>query len=145
MTPNAEKSSASPRATTAHSHRSTAEITPRRDDSARALIAFTVVCLAIAVGALWAFYLARQALLVVYTSALLAIGFSPLVRIIEQQQLESYVLVPKLMDHQLGLSASGIIIALLLGGSLIGILGAILAVPTAAIVQVVWQRWAARE
>jgi len=101
--------------------------------------------LAIAVGALWAFYLARQALLVVYTSALLAIGFSPLVRIIEQQQLESYVLVPKLMDHQLGLSASGIIIALLLGGSLIGILGAILAVPTAAIVQVVWQRWAARE
>ena len=62
-----------------------------------------------------------------------------------QQQLESYVLVPKLMGHQVGLSALGIIVALLLGGSLMGILGAVLGVPTAAILQVVWQRWTLRD
>ena len=54
-----------------------------------------------------------------------------------QQQLENHVLVPKLMGERVGLSAAGVIIALLLGASLLGVLGAILAIPTAAIVQVV--------
>ena len=54
-----------------------------------------------------------------------------------QQQLENHVLVPKLMGDRVGLSAAGVIIALLLGGSLMGVLGAILAIPTAAIVQVI--------
>jgi prepilin-type N-terminal cleavage/methylation domain-containing protein len=54
-----------------------------------------------------------------------------------QQQLENHVLVPKLMGDHVGLSAAGVIIALLLGGSLLGVLGAILAIPTAAIAQVV--------
>jgi predicted PurR-regulated permease PerM len=54
-----------------------------------------------------------------------------------QQQLENHVLVPKIMSRQVGVSAVTVIVALLIGGSLLGIVGALLAVPTAAILQVV--------
>ena len=54
-----------------------------------------------------------------------------------QQQVESHVLVPKVMGRQVGVSAVGVIVALLIGGALLGIIGAVLAVPTAAIIQVV--------
>jgi predicted PurR-regulated permease PerM len=54
-----------------------------------------------------------------------------------QQQLENHILVPKIMSMQVGVSAVTVIVALLIGGSLLGIVGAILAVPTAAILQVV--------
>jgi predicted PurR-regulated permease PerM len=58
-----------------------------------------------------------------------------------QQQFENHVLVPKLMERQVGLSAVMVIIALLIGGNLLGIAGAILAVPTAAIIQVLFSEW----
>ena len=54
-----------------------------------------------------------------------------------QQQLENHILVPKIMSRQVGVSPVTVIVALLIGGSLLGIVGAILAVPTAAILQVV--------
>jgi len=44
--------------------------------------------------------------------------------------------VPKIMQRQVGISPVFVIIALLIGGSLLGVIGAILAVPTAAILQV---------
>ncbi|HLG55741.1 MAG TPA: AI-2E family transporter [Vicinamibacterales bacterium] len=56
-----------------------------------------------------------------------------------QQQVENHVLVPKVMSRQVGVSPVVVIIALLIGGSLLGIVGAILAVPTAAILQVLLQ------
>jgi predicted PurR-regulated permease PerM len=56
---------------------------------------------------------------------------------IVQQQFENHVLVPKVMERQVGISPVTVILALLIGGKLLGILGAILAVPTAAILQVV--------
>lgn len=56
-----------------------------------------------------------------------------------QQQFENHVLVPKVMARQVGISPAFVIVALLLGGSLLGIMGAILAVPTAAIIQVLFQ------
>jgi predicted PurR-regulated permease PerM len=56
---------------------------------------------------------------------------------IVQQQFENHVLVPKVMERQVGVSAVTVIVALLIGGNLLGIVGAILAVPTAAILQVV--------
>jgi predicted PurR-regulated permease PerM len=61
-----------------------------------------------------------------------------------QQQIENHILVPKVMERQVGVSAGIVIIALLIGGSLLGIVGAILAVPTAAIVQVVFQEFMAQ-
>jgi predicted PurR-regulated permease PerM len=54
-----------------------------------------------------------------------------------QQQVENHLLVPKIMQRQVGVSPVTVMVALLLGGSLLGIIGAVLAVPTAAIVQVV--------
>lgn len=55
-----------------------------------------------------------------------------------QQQIENHLLVPKVMERQVGVSAVTVVVALLIGGNLMGILGAILAVPTAAILQVVF-------
>jgi predicted PurR-regulated permease PerM len=67
-----------------------------------------------------------------YQKVLLVIIF-----FVVQQQIENHVLVPKVMERQVGVSAVTVIIALLIGGNLMGIVGAILAVPTAAILQVV--------
>jgi predicted PurR-regulated permease PerM len=53
-----------------------------------------------------------------------------------QQQFENHVLVPKVMSRQVGVSPVTVIVALLIGGRLLGVVGALLAVPTAAIVQV---------
>ena len=55
-----------------------------------------------------------------------------------QQQLENHILVPKIMERQVGISPAIVIVALLFGGSLLGVMGAILAVPTAAIIQVIY-------
>ncbi|HEY1302803.1 MAG TPA: AI-2E family transporter [Vicinamibacterales bacterium] len=63
-----------------------------------------------------------------------------LVFFIAQQQFENHVLVPRVMSRQVGVSPVIVIIALLIGGSLLGIVGAILAVPTAAILHVVYQK-----
>jgi len=60
-----------------------------------------------------------------------------------QQQIENHVLVPKVMSRQVGLSAVTVIASLLIGGKLLGILGALLAVPTAAILQVLFTEWMA--
>ena len=56
-----------------------------------------------------------------------------------QQQVENHVLVPRVMSRQVGISPVLVIMALLIGGSLLGLVGAILAVPTAAILQVLLQ------
>lgn len=61
-----------------------------------------------------------------------------------QQQFENHVLVPKVMERQVGVSAVTVIVALLIGAQLLGIVGAILAVPTAAILQVVYQETVGR-
>ena len=59
-----------------------------------------------------------------------------LVFFVVQQQFENHVLVPKVMERQVGVSPVTVIVALLIGGKLLGIVGAILAVPTAGILQV---------
>jgi predicted PurR-regulated permease PerM len=52
-------------------------------------------------------------------------------------QLEANVLVPKIMERSVGVSPVAVMVALLIGGSLMGIVGAILAIPTAALLSVV--------
>jgi predicted PurR-regulated permease PerM len=61
-----------------------------------------------------------------------------------QQQFENHVLVPKVMARQVGVSAVTVIVSLLIGGKLLGIVGAILAVPTAAILQVLFSELRAK-
>ena len=52
------------------------------------------------------------------------------------QQLENNLLVPRIVGTAVGISPLTVILALLIGGSLMGFIGAILAVPVAAALQV---------
>jgi predicted PurR-regulated permease PerM len=52
-------------------------------------------------------------------------------------QLEANILVPKIMERSVGVSPVGVLIALLIGGALWGLAGAILAIPTVAILSVI--------
>lgn len=52
------------------------------------------------------------------------------------QQLENNIIVPKVMQRSVGLNPIVVIIAILIGAKLGGIFGIILAIPTAAIIQV---------
>jgi predicted PurR-regulated permease PerM len=58
-------------------------------------------------------------------------------------QLEANVLVPKIMERRVGVSPVVVIVALLIGGELWGLIGAILAIPTAAILSVIVEEIAA--
>jgi predicted PurR-regulated permease PerM len=53
-----------------------------------------------------------------------------------QQMTENNVLVPRIMERQVGISAATILVAMLTGTVLFGFVGAILAIPTAAIIQI---------
>lgn len=68
-------------------------------------------------------------------------GVILLIWFIVVQQLESHFLVPKVMQKTVGLSPVVIILALLIGGKLFGILGAVLGVPAAAAISVLIQEW----
>ena len=52
-------------------------------------------------------------------------------------QLEANILVPKIMERNVGVSPVAVMIALLMGGALWGLVGAILAIPTVAIMSVI--------
>jgi predicted PurR-regulated permease PerM len=58
-------------------------------------------------------------------------------------QLEANVLVPKIMERSVGVSPVAVMVALLVGGSLMGLAGAILAIPTAALLSVIIEEIAA--
>ncbi len=53
------------------------------------------------------------------------------------QQLENNLIVPKVMERAVGFSPLIVILSLLIGGTLFGVMGALLAVPTAAILKVI--------
>jgi predicted PurR-regulated permease PerM len=55
------------------------------------------------------------------------------------QQVENYVLYPRIMKRSVDVSPVVTVIAVLIGGSLLGVLGALLAIPVAAAVQLVLQ------
>ncbi|MDP9393631.1 MAG: AI-2E family transporter [Actinomycetota bacterium] len=63
---------------------------------------------------------------------LIAIGYY-----VAYQQFENYVLVPRVMQRTVSVSPVTTIVAVLIGGSLLGVLGALLAIPVAAAVQLV--------
>lgn len=54
------------------------------------------------------------------------------------QQFENLFLVPRLMGNQLHVSPLGIFVALLIGTSLLGVIGAVLAAPMAAVAQLIF-------
>lgn len=60
------------------------------------------------------------------------------------QQLESYLLVPKIMQKTAGINPIVSIVSLLIGFRLFGIVGTLLAIPTAAVVTLLWTEIASR-
>ncbi|HEX9697139.1 MAG TPA: AI-2E family transporter [Actinomycetota bacterium] len=56
------------------------------------------------------------------------------------QQIENYVIAPRVMTRTVEMSAAAVIVAVLIGGTLAGFAGALLALPTAAIIKVILQR-----
>jgi predicted PurR-regulated permease PerM len=58
-------------------------------------------------------------------------------------QLEANILVPKIMERRVGVSPVAVMVALLVGGALWGLVGAILAIPTAAILSIIVDQIAA--
>jgi hypothetical protein len=83
------------------------------------------------------------------TAVVIALGVSPKLALavggyfVVLHQLEANILVPMIMERRVGISPVTVIIALLMGGALLGLVGAILAVPTAAILSVVIEELAA--
>lgn len=65
------------------------------------------------------------------------VGIASIVYFVAYQQIENYVLVPKVMKRTVDISPLATIIAALIGGSLLGVLGALLAIPVAAAVQLI--------
>lgn len=57
------------------------------------------------------------------------------------QQLENAVLVPRIMDREVGVNPLVTLLAIAAFGALFGVLGAILAIPLAAIIQVFLDHW----
>lgn len=70
------------------------------------------------------------------------LGLVTLAYFIGYQQFENYVLVPRVMKNAVNLSPAAVIISTLIGGSLFGFEGALLALPVAATVKVViFETW----
>jgi len=105
---------------------------------------FWVLALLAAIGEMIPYvgpFLAAIPAVVVAGSVSTKLAIATAVFYFAQQQVENHVLVPKLMERQVGLSALTVIVALLIGGSLLGVIGVLLAVPTAAVAQVVFERF----
>jgi predicted PurR-regulated permease PerM len=77
---------------------------------------------------------ALVALTVSWEKALIVAGF-----VLVLQQLEGSVLVPRVMRNAVGLTPLSVVLAVLIGGTLMGPIGAVLAIPVAAAVQVMVQ------
>ena len=61
------------------------------------------------------------------------------VLLVGYQQLENFVIAPRVMNKAVDLSPATVIIALMVGGSLAGLVGALLALPLAALIKIVIQ------
>ncbi len=53
------------------------------------------------------------------------------------QQLENYFIAPRILRHTVSLSAAAVLLAALIGGTVLGLVGALMAIPVAAALKVV--------
>ena len=70
-----------------------------------------------------------------------ALGLATLIALVIVQQLENNLIVPKIMQHTVGLNPIISILAFLIGAKLFGIIGAIVAIPVALAISVVLIEW----
>ena len=62
----------------------------------------------------------------------LKVGIACIIFYLIYQQLENYVVYPRVMSRSVDIPGSVTVIAALIGASLLGVVGALLAIPTAA-------------
>jgi predicted PurR-regulated permease PerM len=55
------------------------------------------------------------------------------------QQVENYLIQPRVMQKAIDMSPAVVIVAILIGGSLLGVIGALLAIPVAAVIKVAFR------
>ncbi len=67
------------------------------------------------------------------------VGITCLVYYALYQQLENYVIYPRVMQRSVSVPGSVTVIAALIGGGLLGVVGALMAVPTAAAILLLTQ------
>jgi predicted PurR-regulated permease PerM len=78
---------------------------------------------------------------------LLALTVSPsaaiivLVAYVVYQQVENYLIVPRVYQSTLQISSFAVLIAVLIGSAMLGIVGALLALPIAAAIPVIEDIW----
>lgn len=67
------------------------------------------------------------------------VGIATLVFFLIYQQVENYVIVPRVMTKAIDISPAAVLLAALIGGSLLGFVGALMALPFAAAVKLIAQ------
>ncbi len=70
-----------------------------------------------------------------------SLAFATLLVFVAIQQIEGHLFVPLLMKRSVGLHPVIVIVSLIIGGQLEGILGVLIAVPAAAVIQEVIEDW----
>jgi predicted PurR-regulated permease PerM len=80
-------------------------------------------------------------------AVLLAFTVSPtaavivLVAYVVYQQVENYIIVPRVYNNTLQISSFAVLVSVLIGGELLGILGVLLALPVAAAIPAIERIW----
>jgi len=69
----------------------------------------------------------------------LALGLLTLGYFIVYQQVENYLIAPRIMTRAVDVSPAAVLLAALIGGSLLGFVGALMAIPTAAAIKIIVQ------
>ncbi len=67
------------------------------------------------------------------------LGIATLVYFIVYQQIENYILQPRVMTKAVDISPAAVLLAALIGGSLLGFVGALMAIPVAASIKLIAQ------
>lgn len=67
------------------------------------------------------------------------LGIATLIYFIVYQQVENYVIAPRIMTRAVDISPAAVLLSALIGGSLLGFVGALMAIPTAASLKLIFQ------
>jgi predicted PurR-regulated permease PerM len=67
------------------------------------------------------------------------LGIATLIFFIVYQQIENYVIAPRVMKSAVDVSPAAVLLAALIGGSLLGFFGALVAIPAAAAIKLIMQ------
>lgn len=67
------------------------------------------------------------------------IGIATLVYFLAYQQIENYVIAPRILTKAVDISPAAVLLAALIGGTLLGFVGALMAIPAAAAIKLIAQ------